>query len=530
MGETGAELDARVERGEDETVEAALKAASAEFYEYRGKKYGVHVAAMAFPLEEGEAFDQLVQSIRERGVRNPVLLLGDLIVDGRNRIRAALAVGPEVEIPFRQLGPDEDPFVVAAEQNLRRRDLTVTQRVVVTSQVRRLSLRVAALKRERLAEEAAERERLANEAAERERAEQPAGGEQGESAPHGQSAAPDVSAGVGGDGASASPAASGPSDPETLPDLRGRRDREATPGLTQEEAARQGGVSERSVRNFETVVKDAPELEPELEKGTISVKDALAVRQEDPQLRKQAVEDVKAGRAKTASQAVEKRTGRAPKAAPRKKAAPAKTDPDGAGEPAAGLPPLPSVSGAGGGKAGTGGAKVGAPPRTIALPAMATSPRLLLAGVRTSMGMIDLDPCSSDDAQLRIGAVNWFGPEKDGLKQAWSGSCYVFPPPIHVSGWAGKLLTEMTSGRVKKAAFLGPAALGERWAQRLTEHKAFTGLVLELERPQYEVEGEDPVQTGYGMALFLFGFDSTREQLLHAFGSWGVVLQTLTDE
>ena len=121
MDDTAAVIDERVAKGEDETVEAALKAAGTESYKYRGKKYGVHVAAMAFPLEEGAAFDELVQSIRERGVRNSVLLFGDLIVDGRNRMRAALAVGPEVEVPFRQLGPDEDPFVVATEQNLRRR-------------------------------------------------------------------------------------------------------------------------------------------------------------------------------------------------------------------------------------------------------------------------------------------------------------------------------------------------------------------------------------------------------------------------
>ena len=517
MDDTAAVIDERVAKGEDETVEAALKAAGTESYKYRGKKYGVHVAAMAFPLEEGAAFDELVQSIRERGVRNSVLLFGDLIVDGRNRMRAALAVGPEVEVPFRQLGPDEDPFVVATEQNLRRRDLTATQKIAVTSQVRRLSLRVAGLKRERLAKEAAEREQAA----------QQARGEQSEPASDGPLAAPDVSASAGGDGAPAPETVSGASDPEPLSDLRGRRDREATPGFTQEEAARQGGVSVRSVRDFEKVVQDAPELEQELERGNISVKDALAVRQEDPAVRKQAIEDVKAGRAKTAAQAVETRTGRAPKAAPRKRAAPPRKDADGAGETAAGMPPLPSVGGAAGAAAVPGGIKVGPPQRTVALPPTATSSLLLLAGVRLSLGMIDLDPCSSAKAQLQVGAAQWFGSDKDGMKQAWSGSCYVFPPPVYVSSWAGKLLNEMTSGRVTRAAFLGPAGLDERWAQRFLEHKAFTGLVVEIERPQYEVEGGDPVQTARGMALFLFGVE--REKLFEAFSSWGVVLHAVNE-
>ena len=515
MADTAAEIDERVARGEDESIEATIKAAEKEFYEYRGKRYGVHPAAMVFPLEEGDVFKQLVDSIREQGVQNAVLLSGDRIVDGRNRVRAALAVGSDVEIPFRQLGPDEDPCLVAAAQNIARRHLQGGQRIALASQVRRLSVRLSAVEKERLAKEAAERERAAKEA----------GGAQGDPASEGQPAAPVAAADAGGDGAGA-PDATGASVPEPVRELRGRRDPEATPGLTQEDAAKQFGVSERSVRRFETAVKDAPELETELERGNISVKDALAVRQEDPELRRQAVEDVKAGRAKTASEAVEKRTGRAPKAAPRK-AAPAKKDADAAGDSVAGMPPLPSVGGAAGAAAVPGGIKVGPPQRTVALPPTATSSLLLLAGVRLSLGMIDLDPCSSSQAQLQVGAARWFGREKDGMKQAWSGSCYVFPPPVHVSSWAGKLLNEMTSGRVTRAAFLGPAGLDERWAQRFLEHKAFTGLVVEIERPQYEVEGGDPVQTARGMALFLFGVE--REKLFDAFGSWGVVLHAVNE-
>ena len=516
MADIAAVIDERVARGEDESIEATIKAAEKEFYEYRGKRYGVHPAAMVFPLEEGEAFDQLVASIREQGVQNAVLLSGDRIVDGRNRVRAALAVGSDVEIPFRQLGPDEDPCLVAVVQNVARRHLQGGQRTALASQVRRLSVRLSAVEKERLAKEAAERERAAKEA----------GGAQGDPASEGQPAAPVAAADAGGDGAGA-PEAGGASAPEPVRDLRGRRDPEVTPGLSQEQAAKQFGVSERSVRRFETAVKDAPELETELGQGNITVNDALKVSQEDPELRRQAVDDVKAGRAKTASEAVEKRTGRAPKAAPRKKAAPAQKDADGAGESVAGMPPLPSVGGAAGAAAAPGGIKVGPPQRTVALPPTAASSLLLLAGVRLSLGMIDLDPCSSSHAQLRVGAAQWFGREKDGLKQAWSGSCYVFPPPALVSSFAGKLLNEMVAGRVTRAAFHAPAALGEKWAQRLTEHKAFTGLVLELERPQYEVEGGDPVQTAYGMALFLFGVE--REKLFDAFGSWGVVLHVVNE-
>jgi hypothetical protein len=52
-------------------------------------EYKVHPAASQFPLMEGNAFDEISSSIEEFGLIHPIVLKGDLLIDGRNRLRAA---------------------------------------------------------------------------------------------------------------------------------------------------------------------------------------------------------------------------------------------------------------------------------------------------------------------------------------------------------------------------------------------------------------------------------------------------------
>ena len=158
MAET---LDKLSAEGLDDAVEKAFKDAEKDTYEYEGKTYTAHPAATLFPLLRGDDFDGLVASLKLNGMRHPVLLLGDQIVDGRNRFRAAKAAG--VKIIFQQIDPKEDVCVVAMDMNIHRRDLKGNRRVVLASTLRRMSLRIEAMKREALA-------RAAREAKERERA------------------------------------------------------------------------------------------------------------------------------------------------------------------------------------------------------------------------------------------------------------------------------------------------------------------------------------------------------------------------
>jgi hypothetical protein len=68
-------------------------------------EYKVHPAAAVFPLIHGEEFDELCDSILKHGLREPVVVNGDVLIDGRNRLRAVEALrakGEKVELRITQ--------------------------------------------------------------------------------------------------------------------------------------------------------------------------------------------------------------------------------------------------------------------------------------------------------------------------------------------------------------------------------------------------------------------------------------------
>jgi ParB-like chromosome segregation protein Spo0J len=48
----------------------------------------VHPAAAMFPLLEGPEFEELCDDIQASGLANPIVIHGDILLDGRNRLRA----------------------------------------------------------------------------------------------------------------------------------------------------------------------------------------------------------------------------------------------------------------------------------------------------------------------------------------------------------------------------------------------------------------------------------------------------------
>ena len=90
-----------------------------------------HPAASIFPLMAGAEFQQLCNSIRENGQREPIKRLRDgRIVDGRNRFRACevVRVAPLVETIEMD---DEAVMEFVIDENLHRRHLDATQKAMV---------------------------------------------------------------------------------------------------------------------------------------------------------------------------------------------------------------------------------------------------------------------------------------------------------------------------------------------------------------------------------------------------------------
>jgi hypothetical protein len=98
-------------------------------------KKRIHPLAEIFPELEATAFENLKGSIDEHGQRDPIVLLGDEILDGRNRYKACLELGRNPQ--FRNFDParDGDPIKFVADKNLNRRHLTPGQRASVAKKI-----------------------------------------------------------------------------------------------------------------------------------------------------------------------------------------------------------------------------------------------------------------------------------------------------------------------------------------------------------------------------------------------------------
>ena len=98
--------------------------------------YKVHPFADEFPLLEGAEFTDLVASVRDKGLYEPILLTADqsTIIDGRNRYRACMEAGRDPV--FNLLEPDYTEaqlLDMILALNLDRRHLDPTQRAGIAS-------------------------------------------------------------------------------------------------------------------------------------------------------------------------------------------------------------------------------------------------------------------------------------------------------------------------------------------------------------------------------------------------------------
>jgi ParB-like chromosome segregation protein Spo0J len=104
--------------------------------EERIGNYRVHPVAAMFPLLEGEEFEAFKTSIRERGQDEPIVIKGDLLIDGRNRLRACLdlAIEPKTR-EFAESDAAIGDYVLAA--NIHRRHLSDQRRLMITTKAKR---------------------------------------------------------------------------------------------------------------------------------------------------------------------------------------------------------------------------------------------------------------------------------------------------------------------------------------------------------------------------------------------------------
>ena len=144
------------------------------------------------------------------------------------------------------------------------------------------------------------------------------------------------------------------------------------------------------------VQQNASELAQAMADGIVSLNDATRIQFEPEDVRRQAVDDVREGRAATAARAIRQRYGRDPV-----------PDPDAPPDRSADQPaPLHA-----------------APPGEVTV-----SPRVL-GFIRQLLGEISYDPCSAAWCAEHVGAQDWCGVDADGLVTKWAGAVWVFRRP-----------------------------------------------------------------------------------------------------
>ena len=559
-------------------AEKLVKDAKEEQYQYRGKTYGVHPAARIFPLIEGEPFAELVADVKASGVVEPVTVCGGVVLDGRNRLRAAIEAG--VTVTIKELDSSASPIAFVVSKNLRRRDLKPAQRAYAARALRALSAAGPALEEGSAAGSGNGSGRAAPSSG---GSPLPAGPGSSAPVPAGPGSAAPVPAGPGAgpgtpvvqrpsaealSGAGAGPAKGrgekrpgGP--PKEAPlapapsrdpgELKGAAGAGASKPFADKVAGPAGGavvdpvlateklgVSERSMQRLERIVREAPEYEELIKSGKVGLKEAEAseVAAVAPEVRKKAAELVDGGKAGTLREAVSRvleESGGEPKKrktpAPRKAAAGKKSS----SKTAAGsvdadlehtvLPKLPPA-----------GQSSGRPPGFAQqspdeAPAFEVySPPVLIAAARVIMGAIELDPASSPEAQKSVEATKWYGPEHENSVPPWEGKVYLFPPLHRVADFADKLKLAILQKGVKEAVFLGPSETGATWAQ---DFMSMEELTIQVHR-----RGDEPLETEprdgskkrgkwrarKGLTAFVFGVLPT-EQVVDYLSNWGFVFR-----
>lgn len=92
--------------------------------------YELHPLCTLFPRVVGADFDSLVADIRANGLRQAIVLYGDMILDGGNRYRACLEAGVNPHFEHYE-GESIVSFVLSA--NLHRRHLSAGQQAAIVA-------------------------------------------------------------------------------------------------------------------------------------------------------------------------------------------------------------------------------------------------------------------------------------------------------------------------------------------------------------------------------------------------------------
>ena len=150
------------------------------------------------------------------------------------------------------------------------------------------------------------------------------------------------------------------------------------------------------------------------------------------------------------------------------------------------------------------------------------TPQEYIEKVREVLGIIDIDPASSDFAQKTVKAKTYYSILNSGLDKSWRGTVYLNPPysSKEINAFISKFIEEFESGNITQGIVLTNSDTDTQWYQNLA------GITKTLCFPCGRVKfynKEKVGQTPTGQTFFYCG--SKEERFIDVFSKVGLILK-----
>lgn len=151
-----------------------------------------------------------------------------------------------------------------------------------------------------------------------------------------------------------------------------------------------------------------------------------------------------------------------------------------------------------------------------------------IGAARDVLGEIDLDPASSDVAQVTVRAGNYFTVEDNGLAHEWQGRVWLNPPYAqpHIADFVAKMVEQRLLGNVTAAIMLTHNYTDTAWFQSAAN--VADAICFTRGRVKFTDANGAVAAPTQGQAFFYFG-DGV-ERFAARFASVGFVVRPVTGE